>query len=63
MENNSTKLQIDMAEVRKDIEYIKEKQDITSAQLTALIEEIKKMDDAMENRFANKWVESALVWL
>jgi len=55
-------LQINMATMQKDIEYIKAGHADLKTSVDNGFEALSKKIDCLDEKFASKWVESALVW-
>lgn len=52
-----------MAELQRDISYIKESIKKNDLDHEIIIKKIDQWIDGCENRFAAKWVEQTLVWI
>ena len=67
MVKSSKGLDIEMAEVRKDIGYIKESQYKMDEKLDKLIEKVEKHiveeERILDGKYANKWVEKVLIYI
>ena len=56
-------LKITMAELQKDISYIKKSIEKNDEDHAIIIKKIDQWIDGCESKFAAKWVEQTLVWI